>query len=470
MTEAAAELGFDRARPVEEQIRYEIPWVRDQPREFGEGRRMVDAGVREARALSGPGVISARARARHAETVPCRLTDRERAALGTVLAHEAGRDDGTWATFRQMLYFERGDDHHARLLRHRADLLPRPGTRGGCRASSAPVSWGSFSTCCRATGPEPSGFGRLEEAATPALDRGGPNALSLRSGGERDVAEMAEPEDWVGRQERRADAMDPWAANALAATLELERPPFAPGAALPLFWHWLHFREAAPRSALGVDGHPALGGFMPPVPEPRRMWAGGRLRAAGPLTLGQPAERVSTIASVRRTAGRSGPLSFVTLRHEIASAGRPAFTEEQDIVYRTDPAPGAAPAPTPAPADHTASRLWSCDATVLFRYSALTFNGHRIHYDLGYARDVEGYPGLVVHGPLLATLLLELATEIAGPPAAFAFRARAPVFAGEPFEACAKPADGGLALWIRGEDGRLAMTAEAAPCIGAGPA
>ncbi len=277
-----------------------------------------------------------------------------------------------------------------------------------------------------------------------------------------EAAEAPRPVDWIGRTERRADPMDPWPAAALIATLELDRPVPGAGDPLPLFWHWMHFKEAAPRSALGPDGHPALGGFLPPVAEPRRMWAGGRLVRHGDLPLGRPAERVSTILDVAEKTGRSGPLTFVTLRHEIAGAAGLAVVEEQDIVYRADPDPAAPPpAPKPAPTDETARAAWDCDETVLFRYSALTFNGHRIHYDLAHARETEGYPGLVVHGPLLATLLLELATGLAGPPRRFAFRATAPVFARERFETCARAEAHGLALWVRGADGRLAMTAEA---------
>ena len=269
------------------------------------------------------------------------------------------------------------------------------------------------------------------------------------------------PEDWIGTTRTRADPMDPWAAGALIATLELDRPAPGPGDPLPPFWHWMHFLEAAPRSALGPDGHPATGGFMPRVAQPRRMWAGGRLRVHAPLPLGTPATRRETIADVRRKTGRAGAMTFVTVRHEIAGGAGLAAVEEQDIVYRPDPDPDAPPRPPEqAPADETDARAWSCDPTVLFRYSALTFNGHRIHYDLDHATRVEGYPGLVVHGPLLATLLLELAREMGAGRgiAGMAFRATAPVFADEPFETCGRP-DGGdaLALWVRGADGRLAM-------------
>ncbi|MEM6904684.1 MAG: MaoC family dehydratase N-terminal domain-containing protein, partial [Pseudomonadota bacterium] len=210
---------------------------------------------------------------------------------------------------------------------------------------------------------------------------------------------------------------------------------------------------------LGPDGHPAVGGFMPQVSQPRRMWAGGRLSFQAPLVVGHPARKVSTIANVAEKTGRAGEMTFVTVRHEIYSGERLAVTEEQDIVYRHDPDPDAPkPSPKPAPTDETLSAEWSCDSTVLFRYSALTYNGHKIHYDLDHARRVEGYPGLVVHGPLLATLLLELPKT---PIRRFSFRATAPIFAGETFTTCAKPTEEGLHLWVRGPDGRLAIEAEA---------
>ena len=274
---------------------------------------------------------------------------------------------------------------------------------------------------------------------------------------------MQTPADWIGRSRRQADSISPWPSRALIATLGLDRP--APGGndALPPLWHWMHFLEAATRSALGPDGHPATGGFMPAVRQPRRMWAGGRLEFCVPLRLGQPAEKLSTIADVAEKTGRSGPLTFVTVRHEIRSGGQLCVSEEQDIVYRDDPPAGARrPEPKRAPEDADLTRAWRCDTTVLFRYSALTFNGHRIHYDLEHAR-AEGYPGVVVHGPLLATLLLELAREM--PPAPigrFAFRATAPVFADEDFACCGRAEDERLTLWVRGSDGRLAMEAEAA--------
>ncbi len=260
-------------------------------------------------------------------------------------------------------------------------------------------------------------------------------------------------------------------ARAAALHAALGRPGSAPqaGDALPPFWHWLYFWDAQPPEMLGRDGHPKLGQFLPDVGLPRRMWAGGRLSFRVPVALGAPAWKRSTITSVTQKEGRSGPLAFVTARHEIRDAGAAtAIVEEQDIVYREDPAPDAsAPRVDQAPTDERRRVRWSANPALLFRYSALTFNGHRIHYDLDYCREVEGYPGLVVHGPLLATLMLELASTLSPNPIAnFAFRARSPVFHTEMFEICAKPlfdgATGDLSLWVRAEDGRLAMTGEAA--------
>jgi 3-methylfumaryl-CoA hydratase len=276
--------------------------------------------------------------------------------------------------------------------------------------------------------------------------------------------ERTKPEDWIGLSQSMTDAMDPFPANAMAATLDLARPAFGPGDALPPFWHWLHFLEARPRSDLGLDGHPKTGGFIPAVRQPRRMWAGGRVTFHGTLPLGTPATRVSTIANVAEKTGRAGEMTFVTVAHRIEGGAGLAIEEEQDIVYRFDPDPDAPrPAPRPAPVDETARRDWSMGPVELFRYSALTFNGHRIHYDLDHAQKTEGYPGLVVHGPLLATLMLMLAGEMVGEGAirTFRFRALAPVFAGEGFSACARERTDAIDLWVRAADGRLAMEGEA---------
>ena len=254
--------------------------------------------------------------------------------------------------------------------------------------------------------------------------------------------------------ENRQDPFDPARATALAATLGTSRT-FATGDPLPPFAHHIYFWDAQPPEMLGPDGHPATGSFIPDLGLPRRMWAAGRLVFHRPLLAGIRAERKSIIENVTRKSGRSGPLAFVQIRHDIRQRNALALTETQELVYRAD---GTTPAaPVPAPTDETVAVNHSCDTTQLFRYSALTFNGHRIHYDADYARNVEGYAGLVVHGPLLAHLLMGLASRQLGNLATFAYRATNPVIAGETFALCWRDGD----VWVRGADGRLCMQAQA---------
>jgi 3-methylfumaryl-CoA hydratase len=235
------------------------------------------------------------------------------------------------------------------------------------------------------------------------------------------------------------------------------------GAALPPFFHQLYFWTARPPQALGRDGHPKVGGIIPDMGLPRRMWAGGRLRFHAPLIAGQTAQRETTCENHVLKQGRSGPLGFVTLRHELRQNGRLCLSEWQDLVYREEADPAAAqPTPPVAPLDEETAETWAFDTTMLFRYSALTFNGHRIHYDLTYAREVEGYGGLVVHGPLLAQILMLKATDELGPLASFQFRATAPLLHVQTAEFCRK----GTALWVRGQDGQMHMQAEAVPLSG----
>jgi 3-methylfumaryl-CoA hydratase len=269
--------------------------------------------------------------------------------------------------------------------------------------------------------------------------------------------------DWIGREERRTDLVRSAAAAALAATLDRVEPEPLPGSELPALWHWIYFNPVAPARELGPDGHPRRGGFLPPVPLPRRMWAGGRLRFNHALQIDDEVQRVSRISDVSVKHGRSGALVFVTVRHEITNARGLALSEEHDIVYREE-TPAGAPGPQaqPAPAGEQFSRVVVPDPVMLFRYSALTFNGHRIHYDRPYATQVEGYPGLVVHGPLLATLLLDqLRREF---PSAkvrtFSFKAVRPVFNLHPFSVCGRR-EGAANLWIRDHEGALAMQAQA---------
>ncbi|WP_118138637.1 MaoC family dehydratase N-terminal domain-containing protein [Oceanicella sp. SM1341] len=263
------------------------------------------------------------------------------------------------------------------------------------------------------------------------------------------------------------DRLDPARAAALHAALALPGEAPGPGAPLPPFWHWIQFWEAFPPEALGRDGHPRPGLVLPDTGLPRRMWAGGRLSWHAPLPIGEEVRRRSHVLSVTSRTGRSGPLAFVTMRHEILGPHGHAVTEDQEIVYRTDPRPGApAPQPVPAPRGEAECEEHRFDSVALFRYSALTFNGHRIHYDIDYCREVEGYPGLVVHGPLLAQLLIRMADRMLPRLARFSFRATAPVFHDETFETCARPEGDGLSLWVRGADGRLAMSATASPTPG----
>ncbi len=271
--------------------------------------------------------------------------------------------------------------------------------------------------------------------------------------------------DWIGRTEQRHDEVTAVPVAALSATLDRDDPEPLPGSDLPPLWHWLYFLPLAPQREIGPDGHPKRGGFLPPVPLPRRMWAGGRLTFNHPLQVGDEITRTSRIADVNVKTGRSGSLVFVTVRHEISNARGVAISEEHDIVYRDAPAPDApAPAPTAAPGGEAFSRLIAPDPVLLFRYSALTFNGHRIHYDRPYVTGVEGYPGLIVHGPLIATLLLDLLRrELPGAHVRrFEFKALRPVFDIHRFTVCGKPdGDRRVQLWTRDHEGWLTMQATA---------
>ena len=278
-------------------------------------------------------------------------------------------------------------------------------------------------------------------------------------------AQLAHWRGWLGRTEQRSDVVTAAAVDALAATLDRDDPPALAGSEVPPLAHWLFFAPLARQSTLGPDGHPQRGGFLPPIALPRRMWAGGRLQFQQPLRVGDAITRSSRIAQVDAKSGRSGALAFVTASHEISSARGVAIVEEHDIVYRDAPRPDA-PAATPqtAPADETFSRRIVPDPVLLFRYSALTFNGHRIHYDRSYVTEVEGYPGLIVHGPLIATLLMDLLRRHR--PSAvikhFSFTAKSPLFDLHPFEVCGR-SDGErtVALWARNHQGALAMQATA---------
>lgn len=266
----------------------------------------------------------------------------------------------------------------------------------------------------------------------------------------------------IGRSESRSVWIDAESTARLAATLGQT----APKGHVPPGWHWLWFNPFVPRSGLGHDGHPKVGGFLPDTGLPRRMWAGGRIRYLAPLPLEVKAEKTSKIASVNEKKGNAGRLVFVTLLHRISAAGTLCIEEEQDIVYREAPAPDAiAPRAVPAPEGAVHHETITPDPVLLFRYSALTSNGHRIHYDAPYARNEEGYPDLVVHGPLTATLLQGFAQSIVPERRLlrFSFRGAAPLFVTAPFTLHAKPDEGGngLHLWAATPEGGLAMQAEA---------
>lgn len=278
---------------------------------------------------------------------------------------------------------------------------------------------------------------------------------------------------WVGRQATAHDVLAARHARLMAATLGLPQAALRDGTALPPLWHWIYFLEGLPAQELGRDGHPARGGFLPPVPLLNRMWAGGLLEFEAPLPLGGAVEKRSRIASVQHKTGRSGDLVFVTVAHELWHEGAMAVRELHDIVYKSaTPAalvPGASPAAAASPGLPVSvrQRSYQPDATQLFRYSALTFNGHRIHYDQDYCRHVEGYDNLVIHGPLNATLLAAWAQEVAGRPLRrFRYRGLRPALLGQQLSlhagALGDAAQGeALTVWVALQDGAVSMQAEA---------
>ncbi|SAK99379.1 acyl-CoA dehydrogenase [Caballeronia fortuita] len=254
-------------------------------------------------------------------------------------------------------------------------------------------------------------------------------------------------------------------AAALGATLDCAIS-LNDGDVLPPLWHWVFFRPLAAQSSIAEDGHPRKGDFLPDLGLPRRMWAGGRLRFEAPVIVGKAIARESRILDVTEKHGRTGRLGFVTVAHRISCEGALAVGEEHDIVYR-EPAVRGAPLPSPvaAPVDAAWQRTIVPDEVLLFRYSALTFNGHRIHYDKPYVTEVEGYPGLVVHGPLIATLLLDLVRRQRpdGRIGDFAFKAMRPCFAGNALHLCGLPSADGktVELWSKDHEGWIGMTARA---------
>lgn len=243
---------------------------------------------------------------------------------------------------------------------------------------------------------------------------------------------LQEMKAWIGREETRVDIITPRLAQAYVASVG-GAASSGPGDAVPAGLHWCLSTPDAPMAELSADGHPEKGGFLPPIPAPRRMWAGGELEFDDQLLVGDTVERVSRIEDVTLKEGRSGTLWFVKVSHSHRTVRGEAISEVQDIVYRdAAKTPAVAGRAAPEPTAFDAALAVDASPTLLFRYSALTFNAHRIHYDRPYAQDVEGYPGLVVHGPLQASLLLRLATEMLDgtAPKRFSFRGLAPLIDG----------------------------------------
>lgn len=267
---------------------------------------------------------------------------------------------------------------------------------------------------------------------------------------------------WIGTEEAADDMLTPGLASRFSATLGLPAQEYRTGVAAPRLIHFCLAQPIVPTSTLAEDGHPARGGFLPPVPLPNRMWAGSDIIFAGDLIVGEEVRRVSRISDVAVKPGRTGTLCFVTVDHRITGASGGSINDRQTIVYREATSAPARPAET-APAGSTVQSI-DPQPTLLFRYSALTFNAHRIHYDHPYATEVEGYPGLVVHGPLQATLLLHLAASEQGgrAPDGFTFKSVSPLYSNEALCLHAGPRTGDrMDLWSARPDGPFAMQAQA---------
>jgi len=271
--------------------------------------------------------------------------------------------------------------------------------------------------------------------------------------------------EWIGRSETLRDQITAAPVRGLNATLDHPTMPVEPGMPLPPLWHWLYFLPQHRQSEIGPDGHAKRGGFLPPVPLPRRMWAGSQFEFRAPVRVGDAVERASTIADVTSKEGRTGKLVFVKVRHELRcnDAADPAIVEFHDIVYRDAKKPGDVEPPPTAAATGEWQREIVPDDVLLFRYSALTFNGHRIHYDRQYVTQVEGYPGLIVHGPLIATLLMDLVRRNApdAQVASFRFKALRPTFDPHPFKVNGRRDGNEVKLWAHDHEGWLTMDATA---------
>lgn len=268
--------------------------------------------------------------------------------------------------------------------------------------------------------------------------------------------------DWLGRQEENSDLVSPRQVSGMAAMFDLSERPVM-GDPLPPGWHWMFFPEIVRQSALSKDGHAPRGGFLPPVELPRRMWGGNRLTFHEPIRVGEEVRRDSEILSITEKNGRSGQLALVTVKHSYHASGGLTLEEEHDIVYRSAAKSGNKMPPGEQPIKPAQwSNVVDPDPVFLFRYSALTFNGHRIHYDTPYVTEVEGYPGLIVHGPLTATLLLELVRRERPSESieTVVIRAQRPLFAGLRFRVEGFPTETGAHTWAVDSDGFVAMTAD----------
>ncbi|MEI7816297.1 MAG: MaoC family dehydratase N-terminal domain-containing protein [Desulfuromonadales bacterium] len=269
---------------------------------------------------------------------------------------------------------------------------------------------------------------------------------------------------WIGKTQTDEDLISVRHSNLMAATVDFLQGNICDGENLPPLWHWIYFLTGVHANELGPDGHPARGGFMPPVPLPNRMWAGGRVTFMSPVIIGSIVRKESSILKIDYKQGRSGDLVFVTVLHEVKSQqGDLLIREEQDIVYKESTPTkqgGSTPATMPV-AQFTTT--YTPDSTMLFRYSSLTFNGHRIHYDVDYCRNTEGYQNLVIHGPLNATMMAGFAEEISGTKlATFCYQGLSPALLGDSITMHASINERTINLWATLDNGTICMKAEAA--------
>lgn len=274
---------------------------------------------------------------------------------------------------------------------------------------------------------------------------------------------MTDIQDWLGKSETNIVIIDERQTELMAATFDMQIPKV--GDPLPTCWHWAWFNTAKRHSELGRDGHPKRGDhdLLPPVLLPRRMWAGGELEFLKPIHVGKKITRKSTIEKISEKSGNTGALCIVTVLHQFFDREELCLIEKQNLVFREDPKPNSPKATPPTPPQNPElSREIAPDPVTIFRYSALTFNGHRIHYDIDYARDVEGYDGLVFHAPLTATLLLELAQELSGKRiSTYTYRATSPLFSHETFTIHGKKEGDKIIVWAQTASGGQAMIGEA---------